>query len=97
MKTIYVYGDVHVMYIKQLYEYSNEPRREKTCIERYASELRQPQMIDRALTEKTDLSSKNNGAGHTRGYRTADLRLCLRISKPSKEKLNRFSHQASQL
>ena len=63
MKTIYEYGDVHVMYIKQLYEYSNEPRREKTCIERYASELRQPQMIDRALTEKTDLSSKNNGAG----------------------------------
>ena len=59
MKTIYEYGDVHVMYIKQLYEYSNEPRREKTCIERYASELRQPQMIDRALTEKTDLSSKN--------------------------------------
>ena len=52
MKTIYEYGDVHVMYIKQLYEYSNEPRREKTCIERYASELRQPQMIDRALTEK---------------------------------------------
>ena len=97
MKTIYEYGDVHVMYIKQLYEYSNEPRREKTCIERYASELRQPQMIDRALTEKTDLSSKNNGAGHMRGYRTADLHLCLRISKTSKEKLNRFSHQASQL
>ena len=64
MKTIYEYGDVHVMYIKQLYEYSNEPRRKKTCIERYASELRQPQKIDRGLTEKTDLSSKNNGAGH---------------------------------
>ena len=77
MKTIYKYGDVHVMYIKQLHEYSNEPRREKTFIERYASELRQPRMIDRALTEKTDLSSKNNGAGHTRGYRTADLRLNL--------------------
>ena len=97
MKTIYEYGDVHVMYIKQLYEYSNEPRREKTCIERYASELRQPQMIDRALTEKTDLRSKNNGAGHMRGYRTADLRLCIRISKTSEAKLNRFSHQASQL
>ena len=95
MKTIYEYGDVHVMYIKQLYEYSNEPRREKTCIERYASELRQPQMIDIALTEKTDLSSKNNGAGHTRGYRTADLRLFLRISKTSKEKLNRFSFPSS--
>ena len=54
-------------------------------------------MIDRALTEKTDLSSKNNGAGHMRGYRTADLRLCFCISKTSKEKLNRFSHQASQL
>ena len=81
MKNIYEYGDVHVMYIKQLYEYSNEPRREKTCIERYASELRQPQMIDRALTEKTDLNSKNNGAGHMRGYPDADLRLCLRISK----------------
>ena len=81
MKTINEYGDVHVMYIKQLYEYSNEPRREKTCIERYASELRQPQKIDRGLTENAGLSSKNNGAGHMRGYRTADLRLCLRISK----------------
>ena len=85
MKTLYEYGDVHVMYIKQLYEYSNEPRREKTCIERHASELRQPQKIDRGLTEKTDLSSKNNGAGHMRGYRTAGLHLCLRISKTSEQ------------
>ena len=69
-------------YIQLLYEYSNEPRREKTCIERYTSatsELGQLQKMDRGLTEKTDLSSKNNGAGHMRGYRTADLCLCLRI------------------
>ena len=90
-------------YIQQLYEYSNEPRCEKTCIERYTSELGQPQKMDRGLTEKTDLSSKNNGAGQMRGYRTADLRLCLRISETSEQytiefnSWKNFNHQASQL